>query len=116
MDDLVIRLLRSVDRLDSLQDKVATEGRLNLHQLLLAGSTGYDNDFFNAPYVFKYCDGYWCRLNHSLTREPDENTYSPDTGNRSAWFQWTAHGDGLMHGQVVVLEGTSYRMKDRIEN
>lgn len=53
VDNLVTRLLRSVDRVDALEGKVAYGGRLNLHQLLLSGSTGFAYDFFNSPYVFK---------------------------------------------------------------
>ncbi len=125
VDDLVVRLLRSVDRLDSLEGKVAMEGRLNLHQLLLSSSSGLDHDFFNSPYVFKYCKGYWCRLNYSLTREPDEDIYSPNTGRRSAWFQWTAPGPGLLRFNgsmsvedvsVVAFEGTIRNELRRIKD
>lgn len=105
VDRLITRLLRSVDLVDSLQDRVAYEGRLNVHQLLLSSSTGYSHDFFNTPFVFKYCSGYWCRKNGDLTREPDEDDYSPLTGDRSAWFRWTAPGDGLVQFYATGYQG-----------
>ncbi len=104
VDELIMRLLRSVDRVSALDGKVAMEGRLNLRQLLLSSSTGFPYDFFNSPYIFKYTKGSYGHLTTGLTREPDEDSYCPDTGNRSAWFQWTAIGDGLMSftGEVDV--------------
>lgn len=126
VDNLIIRLLRSVDLVDALADEVAYGGRLNLNQLLLSSTTGYSHDFFNTPFVFKYCSGYWCRKNGSLTREPDEDSYSPDTGNRSAWFRWTAPGDGLARFtgtayqggdvSVVAFEGTVRNSLRRIKD
>ncbi|QTN31076.1 S8 family serine peptidase [Akkermansiaceae bacterium] len=125
VDNLIIRLLRSVDRSSGLEGKVAYGGRLNLNQLLLSTSNGYDLDFFNTPFVFRYCSGYWCRSNGSMTREADEDNYSPNTGQRAPGSSGTAHGDGLLRFggsmsredvSVVAFEGTIRNSLRRIKD
>ncbi len=120
--DLITRLYTSVDTRPSLNRKVATGGRLNLYRLLADSSPSYLHDDFEKPYWFFGCYGYWCYSNARMTREADEDVFSPDTGQKSMWFRWTAPSDGLVRfkGQasndvsVVAFEGVDRNSLRRI--
>lgn len=120
--DLITRLYTSVDTRPSLSGKVATGGRLNLYRLLADSSPSYLHDDFEKPYWFFGCYGYWCYSNARMTREADEDVFSPDTGQKSMWFRWTAPADGLVRfkGQasadvsVVAFEGVDRNSLKRI--
>ena len=112
--DLIARLNTSVDTRPALDRKVATGGRLNLYRLLADSSPSYPHDDFEKPYWFFGCYGYWCYSNARMTREADEDSFSPDTGQKSMWFRWTAPSDGLVRFKgegssgdvsVVAFEG-----------
>ena len=94
--DLIARLYSSVDTRPALNRKVSTGGRLNLYRLLSDSSPSYLHDDFEKPYWFFGCYGYWCYSNARMTREADEDQFSPDTGQKSMWFRWTAPSDGLV--------------------
>ena len=113
-EDLITRLHSSVDELSQLGGIVATGGRLNVCRLLENSSPIVYHDYFNSPRWFTGFRGYWSGTNKRMTRETDENSYSPGTGNRSLWFRWTAPTGGLVRLRgsatkedvsVVVFEG-----------
>lgn len=121
--DLIVRLYNSVDTRPSLNRKVSTGGRLNLYRLLADSSPSYLHDDFEKPYWFFGCYGYWCYSNARMTREADEDQFSPDTGQKSLWFRWTAPSDGLVRFKgegavgdvsVVAFEGVDRHSLKRI--
>jgi subtilisin family serine protease len=123
--DLITRLHSAVDRLPSLEGRVATGGRLDLRNLLLDSDPVPGHDSFDTPLDFEGSDGIWTGVNERATREPDENAFSPGSGDRSLWFRWTAPGDGLVRFtasagtgdvSVVVFEGDTKSALRRIED
>jgi subtilisin family serine protease len=123
--DLITRLHSAVDKLPSLDGRVTTGGRLNLRNLLLHSDPLPGHDSFDTPFDFEGSDGIWIGTNERASREPDENAFSPDTGERSLWFRWTAPGSGLVRFtasagsgdvSVVVFEGDTRGGLKRIQD
>ena len=115
-DRLIGRLYSSADRLTSLNGKVSTGGRLNLHGLLSGVVTQPYNDMFDQPFTLAGNFVTWSGHNRDATREPDENRFSLAAEKRTLWFAWQAPYDGFATftassaywGQrVVVYSGQS---------
>lgn len=116
VEDLIAALYRSSDKLASLNGRVASGGRLNLHQLLTDSGLKPLNDQFDTPFVLEGSFASWSGGNRAATREGDESSYSPASGLRTMWFAWQAPYEGfasfttnsLGAGQrVVVFSGDS---------
>lgn len=114
VEELIEALYQSADKLPSLEGKVSSGGRLNLHRLLTEISPPTPHDQFDTPFVLEGNFSTWSGSNRTATREPDEDTYSPASGSRTLWFAWQAPYDGfttvsassLGAGQrVVVFKG-----------
>ena len=100
-EELLTRLYSSVDSIDSLANKVASGGRLNLNRLLGSSSSDVVNDDFENALVFQDDYAHWQGWNNKATREIDEDEFSlPDTGIRSVWFAWRAPYSGLVEFTV----------------
>jgi subtilisin family serine protease len=97
MEALIDGLRHTADKLPSLDGKVATGGRLNLHRLLteLEPMLPPSNDAFDTPLVLNGGYATWSGGNQLATREPDESSYSPAAGERTLWFAWQAPYDGF---------------------
>lgn len=111
VEDLIAALYRSSDKLASLQGRVSSGGRLNLHQLLTDSGLKPLNDQFDTPYVLEGDFATWSGGNRAATREVNEGSYSPASEARTMWFAWQAPYDGfasftthsLGRGQRVVV-------------
>ena len=121
MDDLIQRVFFSVD--SGFPSRVASGGRLNLFNLLNNPDFGDYYDDFGNPYHIIGCQDYWCWYSSKATREADEDSFSPDTGNHSYWFKWVAPEDGLLSFtasasnrdvSVVAFRGSSKTSLKRI--
>ena len=117
-EDHITRLYSSVDPLPALSTRTFTGGRLNLLGLFSRSNPAVYHDDFDEPLTFYDCHGYWCGSNARMTRESDEDQFSPDTGNKSMWFTWQAPASGLLTfrgragggGEVSVV---AFRGEDR---
>lgn len=116
VEELIGALYQSVDKLASLDGKVTTGGRLNLHGLLTEVGTPPAHDQFITPFILTGDYATWSGSNRVATREADESSYSPASGSRTLWFSWQApyHGfatvstSSLGAGQrVVIFRGQS---------
>jgi subtilisin family serine protease len=93
-EDLISRLYQSADVLPSLQNRVASGGRLNLARLLASSAPMKPNDSFDTPFVFTGDYGTWNGSNTIASREADEDSWSPVAGSRTLWFAWQAAFEG----------------------
>lgn len=94
MADLIERLRYSTDIQTVYQ--AAARGRLNLYKFLNNTNFGsYANDFGNPDHIIGCVDS-WYWYSSQATREVDEDTFSPNTGQHSFWFKWIAPEDGLL--------------------
>ncbi|YCM43042.1 S8 family serine peptidase [Verrucomicrobiaceae bacterium 227] len=115
-----------IERLLASTESVSGPGigrRLNLFNFLNNPAFGTLHDDFANPYLMEGCQDYWCWFNTDATREEGEDQFSPDTGDRSFWFQWVAPADGLVHFEatagiedisVVAFKGSASRSMQRI--
>lgn len=116
MDRLIGRLYGSSDKLPSLNGKVSTGARLNLHRLIASVVNKPDNDMFDQPFAFEGDFVTWNGHNRDATRESDEDRYSLPAEKRTLWFAWQAPYDGFatltansafVGQRVVVYAGES---------
>lgn len=104
VEDLLLRLRSSVNPLPQLESLVGTGGRLNLHHLLADSRPALELDDLSGAWRLVGCSDYFIGTNDRATREAGEDDYSPDTGNRSMWFAWTAPTDGSV---IVAGRGSA---------
>jgi len=113
-EDLIARLYSSVDPLESMEGKLRTGGRLNLHRLLGESTPVLKHDEFAQALELEGSYAYWSGSNQRATREEDESAFSPGhSGVKSLWFSWTAPHDGLLElsafSDTASLELVAYR-------
>ncbi|MFT6864277.1 MAG: subtilisin family serine protease, partial [Akkermansiaceae bacterium] len=125
LNTLISDLLQARDQRALMQWKIKSGGRFNLGHLL--------NGEIPPPSFDDFSNAYWITSgtfqttpsNRNFTRSQDEDNYSPNTGERSAWFRWTAPVSGLVELQatassqdisVVAFEGQSQTSLSRIQD
>lgn len=96
---LINRLLSSVDLLPALENRVHTNGRLNLLRALSSTDTRPFNDDFARRAVITGAFNTVRGSNQFATREPGEPDHGAATSNGSLWWAWTAPADA---GKVTV--------------
>ncbi len=90
---LINRLLASVDVLPALENRVHTNGRLNLARALASTDTRPFNDDFARRATLTGADNTARSSTQFATREPGEPDHGvPGTGG-SLWWTWTAPDD-----------------------
>lgn len=83
------RLMRGVDRLESLAGKAQSGGRLNLARSLTADSTPFNDQFADAAVL----TGGFVRVrtaNNGASKETGEPAHAGVPASRSLWWTWTA--------------------------
>ncbi len=116
-DELIARLYRSADLLPSLNDKVASGGRLNLFRLLSDSEPVVSNKSFDHALRLTGAYAIWSGSNKNAIADPADAGFPPVTEERTLWFAWHAPSDGyatlttssLGAGQRVLI----FRGEDR---
>jgi outer membrane protein assembly factor BamB len=96
---LINRLLGTVDVLPALENRVHTNGRLNLHRALSASDPRPFNDDFARRAVITGEFNTIRGSNQLATREADESNHGVADSNGSLWWAWTAPADA---GKVTI--------------
>ncbi|MBP7142169.1 MAG: PQQ-binding-like beta-propeller repeat protein [Opitutaceae bacterium] len=83
------RLMRGVDRMESLAGKAQSGGRLNLARALTADSSPFNDQFADAAIL----SGGFVRVrtaNNGASKEAGEPAHAGIPASRSLWWTWTA--------------------------
>jgi outer membrane protein assembly factor BamB/subtilisin family serine protease len=93
---LINRLLRSVDPISSLNGRVQTGGRLNLHRALTSTDHRPFNDDFATRARLGGPNVRARAVNTGGNREAGEPAHAGQSGGASLWWQWTAPSSSLV--------------------
>ena len=96
---LINRLLSSVDPLPALENRVHTNGRLNLQRALASADTRPFNDAFARRATLTGAANSARGSNQFATREAGEADHGAAGSNGSLWWSWTAPADA---GRVTL--------------
>jgi len=96
-EQVIRRMLESVDPIPGGAAALASGGRLNLAGMLGNQGTLVPHDSFAQRLVLTDASGQWTgRNNGASTETVDANLALTPTPQRSIWFEWTAATEGLL--------------------
>lgn len=96
-EQVIRRMLESVDPIPGGAAALASGGRLNLAGMLGNQGTLVPHDSFAQRLVLTDASGQWTGRNNGASAETvDVNLALSPTPQRSVWFEWTAATEGLL--------------------
>jgi hypothetical protein len=110
---LINRLLSSVDVLSSLVGRCKTGGRLNLYKALTSTTSSPPNDSFAQAFTFApnpVSSTAATANNVGATKESGEPNHAGNPGGKSVWWSWTPDANFLAQGigqAIITTKGSS---------